>query len=169
MRRFQNISKTLNKELTEKFPNIDSATYSADHKVEGFTYLAVSVFEQWLGKDDYHLIENVSDEEDRNRASKLNLLSEKLIEITRVYTYRFKGRNSDRVAFKEFKNRELLKHYCSGSNEEYFKVAIPEYECIYLGSDDYTNIIYYRNINKLKAFLDLISDCGLYTIEHWEQ
>ena len=46
MRKFQNISKTLNEELTEKIPNIDSATYSTDHKVEGFTYLAVSVFDQ---------------------------------------------------------------------------------------------------------------------------
>lgn len=169
MRKFQNISKTLNKELTEKFPNIDSATYSADHKVEGFTYLAVSVFDQWLGKDNYHLLENVSDKEDRKRNSKLKLFSEKLIETTRVYTYRFKGRNADRVAFKEFRSRELLKDYFNGKNDKYFKVAIPEYECIYLEGDDYTNIIYYRNIDKLNELLDLISICGLYTIEHWNQ
>jgi len=169
MRRFQNISKTLNKELTEKFPNIDSATYSAAHKVEGFTYLAVSVFKQWLGKDDYHLLENVSDEEDRKRTSKFNPLIEKLIENTKVYTYRFKGKNADRVAFKEFKSREFLKHYCSSTNDEYFKIVIPEYECIYLESDDYTNIIYYRDIDKLNEFLGVISTSGLYTIEHWEQ
>jgi hypothetical protein len=169
MRKLQNVSKTLNKELTEIFPNIDSVTYSAAHKIEGFTYLVVSVFEQWLGKDNYYLLENVSDEEDKKRTSKLDLLSEKLIEKTKVYTYKFKGKKADRVVFKDFKNRELLKHYCSCTNDEYFKIAIPEYECIYLGADDYTNIIYYRDIDRLKQLLELVSICGLYTIEHWKQ
>ena len=35
--------------------------------MEGYTYLAVSVFEKWLGKENYHLLENVSIEEDKKR------------------------------------------------------------------------------------------------------
>ena len=73
MRKFHNVNKTLNSKLMKIFPNIDSVHYGTDHKMEGYTYLAVSVFEKWLGKENYHLLENVSIEEDTKRIDILNL------------------------------------------------------------------------------------------------
>ena len=97
------------------------------------------------------------------------MLNEKLVSSTKVYTYRFKGKNRDKVAFKEFYDSNLLINYCCNQHSEIFQIALPEYECIYTESYDYTNIIYYKNFDKLNQLLKLVTECGLYTIEHWEQ
>lgn len=167
MRKFKNVNKYKNIELMQQFPEIDTVMYSEGRDIGCYTYLAVSVFDQWLGKENYHLLENTTSEEDSKYVASLQRLNECISESTKVYTFRLKGRKGNIVKFKEFNSIISLNCYCN-NEADYFKLVIPEYECLYFEADDYTNVIYYKDKIKLTKFLKLISNCGLHTIEHWE-
>jgi hypothetical protein len=144
----------------------------AVEETDSYTYMAVSVFNRWLGPEDsIKLLQNVSKKEQCERDSKFNLLSKVIIENTEVINFVYKGRWSKaRLQFRKFLSEEAKKNYLKvgGNTSKYmFKVALPQFEALYFESWDDTHVFYLRDLKYAKILEKWATECGLHTIDKW--
>ena len=86
MRRFSVLDKNAQMELREKFPDLDKLVAVED--TSEYTYMAVSVFDRWLGHDDaLKILSDVSEEEQRERDSKFIKFAENLVSNTEILNF----------------------------------------------------------------------------------
>jgi len=172
MRKFQVLDKKDQISLREKFP--DLAKLCAVEETEAYTYMAVSVFDRWLGQEDSikHL-SDVSKEEQQKRDSKFNKFAKKLINNTEIMNFTFKGRwGSEMPQFRKFTSDTAKEKYlmCTSNNvssSRFYQVVLPEFEAVYFESWDDTNVFYLRNPEHADLIEKWVTECGLYRLEKW--
>ncbi len=174
MRQLKSLGKNEQSQLDAKFPELIEQVYGFEKDVPGYSWLAISIFDHWLPKEEHHLIDDASNEVHLDRLNKLHSFSRKIIEKTEALTFRRKGRKKDKPVFKKFTNQEAANKYCESSTDltarfNLYVLVLPEYECIVKESRDYTNHVYYRNLKLLKPFLDIVKESGLKIIEKENQ
>lgn len=169
MRKLRNVEKSKSKELQAMFPDLLSICDGPRSEIGKFTYLAISVFEGWLGKENYHLLENVSDAVDSERKARFKLFHQSLFQEAEIYRFYFKGVSGKNILYKSFLTAESFYEYCGSECSNNIALVIPKYECIYVGGFDYTNIIYYKSTEKIAELIRLVQLSGLYTIKHWAE
>ncbi len=116
----------------------------------------VSLWSGWLGKENYHKLDSVSEED----WSKFNHLIRLISEKYNMLLVDFPNKK-----LKEIRNiEETLSDYeesMNKSREDFSYYVIPELNCI-IGEDwDYTYIIWYKK-NIIEKLENLIKEAGLY-------
>ena len=169
MRRFSVLNKNAQMELRNKFPDLDKLVAVED--TSEYTYLAVSVFDRWLGHEDsIKLLSDVSAEEQRTRDSKFIKFAEKLVSNTEVLNFTFKGRwNKALPSFRKFTSHKAKVDYlmCTPHNVDsshFYKVVLPELDAVYFESWDDTNVFYLRNPEKVAQIEVWANECGLHCL-----
>lgn len=89
MRKFLNVSKQRQKALEQQFPRlIDLAQVN---ETKEYTYLAVSIFDHWLNRDEaMELLGDLDASEIVRRASIFESFNHLLSEQTEILTFRFR-------------------------------------------------------------------------------
>jgi hypothetical protein len=174
MRQLKNLSKDEQSQLETNFPEIVEQVFGFEDDVPGYSWLAISLFDHWLSKEEHHLIDDVQNDIHLDRLCKLHSFSRKIIENTEALTFRCKGKKKDKPVFKKFVNQEAANKYCESSTEttarfNLYVLVLPEYECIIKESRNYTNNVYYRNEELIKPFLDIVRERGLKVIDKVNQ
>jgi len=169
MRKFLALDKQSQIELREKYPDLGKL-YAVDDTDE-YTYMAVSVFDRWLGAEDsIKYLSDVSEEEQLSRDLKFVKFAKKLIENTEVLNFTFKGRwSSAKPQFRKFTSDAAKEAYlmCAPHNvgsSHFYKVVLPELEAVYFESWDDTNVFYLRNPKHAEKIEKWANECGLYRL-----
>ena len=169
MRKFLALGKKDQINLRRKFPDLDK--FNSVEETDSYTYMAVSVFQRWLGEEDsVKYLSNVSKEEQQGRDSKFNKFAKKLIDNTEVLNFAFKGRWSSAVPqFRKFTSDTAKENYlmCAPHNvdsSQFYKVVLPELEAVYFESWDDTNVFYLRNTEHANQIETWANECGLYRL-----
>ena len=170
MRRFSVLNKKAQMELQERFPDLDNLV-TVEYTSE-YTYLAVSVFDRWLGHyDALKFLTDVSEEEQRTRDSKFIKFAEKLISNTEILNFTFKGRwHKAWPLFRTFTSHTAKVNYlmCTPHNvdsSQFYKVVLPELEAVYFESWDDTNVFYLRNPEKAAQIESWANESGLFCLK----
>jgi len=172
MRKLQNLSKNEQSELSTLFPDMEKLI--SVEETESYTYIAISVFDHWLGKEDSteHL-SNVSPKQQQKRDDKFNAFSNKIIENTEVVNFTMRGRpSSAHPLFRRFLSELAKREYMTRSSnyissKYFFKVALPELKAIYFESWDDTNVFYLRDEKNVALLETWANECGLYKLDKW--
>lgn len=169
MRKFLALDKQSQIDLREKYPDLDKLYAMED--TDAYTYMAVSVFDHWLGAEDaVKLLSDVSEEEQKSRDSKFVKFAKKLIENTDVLNFTFKGCwNSAKTQFRKFTSNTAKEDYlmCAPHNVDsshFYKVVLPDLEAVYFESWDDTNVFYLRNPKHAEKIEKWANECGLYCL-----
>lgn len=171
MCRIQNFPRTEQKKLSQLFPDIEKVICAQNSNA--YKFMAVSVYDRWLEEEDtLKLQSNVSPEEQRSRDEKFTVFSKKIIENTDVINLTMQGRcPKPQPVFRRFlSNTAKLQHMRNASNHvsscDFFKVALPKLEALYLESWDDTNIFYLRNEKSANIIESWANESGLYRLDY---
>jgi len=169
MRRFSVVNKNTQIKLRDKFPDLD--TLVAVDDTSEYTYMAVSVFDRWLGHEDsLTLLSDVSPEEQQTRDSKFIKFAEKLVSNTEVLNFTFKGRwNKSVPSFRKFTSNKAKIDYLLSTphnvdSAQFYKIVLPELDAVYFESWDDTNVFYLRNPEKAAQLEIWANECGLHCL-----
>ncbi|HFU75759.1 MAG TPA: hypothetical protein ENK66_05870 [Arcobacter sp.] len=117
----------------------------------------VSLWSGWLGEENYHKLENVTENEWGYFNKCIRLIAKQ---------YSMYSVNCNDKCIKEISNIEdTLSTYENSLNKnetEFIKYVIPELKCIITEEWDYTYIIWYKNNKTLKSLETLIKQSGLF-------
>ncbi len=171
MCRIPKFPKTEQKKLSQLFPDIERVICAQDS--DAYKFMAVSAYDSWLGEDDeMKLLSNMSLEEQRLRDKKFDVFSKKIIENTDVINLTLQGTSpKPRPVFRKFLSKTAkLQHMRNASNQltscNFFQVALPELEALYLESWGDTNIFYLRNEKSANIIESWANESGLYRLDY---
>ena len=169
MRNFINLSIDKQAELTEQFPDLlKLVCVEETHK---YSYLAVSVFDRWLGQEDsVKLLNDVPKSEQVRRNNLLYLFTMKLAQNTEVVNFKLKGKwKNSYPCFRGFTSAEAKAKYfepaISYISKDFFRVVLPELNAVYFESWDDTNVLYLRDPSKVQLINKWATECGVFCLE----
>lgn len=165
MRKFLNVSKQRQKILENQFPNlIDLAQVN---ETKEYTYLAVSIFDHWLTREEsMELLGDLDANEIERRASIFDKFNQLLSEQTEVLTFRFRGINGDKPKFKSFVSQEAQSSYLRQTDMGMYQAVLPELKAVYFEGYDDTNAFYLQDLSA-KSFIESCANkVGLHCLEH---
>ena len=125
--------------------------------------VAISVFDQWLGADNLHMLDckDLAEREDRNR----RMLSF-WMNIYDRYDVLCRFENDE---FKTENCRTVYETKCAydgnRSGNEFQCILIPALHAIYYENWDDTNVLWYADRTQISPLLLLAEDCGLHSLE----
>ena len=156
MRAFKNVSTKNQALLASTFLMLFEEDWS-DSK--SLNYRAISIWDHWLGEtNEYHLLLNVSPNEQQARDDKFRLLNASIIENLNVFNARF----SKKWRFKETCNKsELYNRLDPSYKKGSLLLLLPEIKVIYSYEGDDTAVIWYQNGSLLAEFNRWVEEAGL--------
>ncbi|TGE76662.1 hypothetical protein C7Y70_19060 [Pseudoalteromonas sp. KS88] len=170
MRKFRVLDKQTQLILCAQFPHLDKL--AAIEETDTYSYLAVSVFDHWLGEEGaVKYLSNVTADEQKLRDSKFIKFSQKLIENTEILNFTFRGKHSKAFPiFRKFTSNDAKEKYlaCAPNNVDsshFFKIVLPQLNAIYFESWDDTNVFYLRNTEHRNQLELWAKECGLHCLE----
>lgn len=169
MRKFKNLKNERQIELTRQFP--DLLKLSCAEETFEYTYLAVSVFDHWLGREkSVKFLDNVPGDEQSRRNNILYSFSKKLAQNTEVINFKFRGRwNRSYPLFRGFTSIGALEKYLepaiSHPKKNFFRIILPELGAVFFESWDDTNVFYLRDSSKINLIREWAIECGMFCIE----
>lgn len=133
------------------------SNYYENHEPQScFSKTFVSLWNGWLGKDDLHKLDQVSEAEWRR-------FNDWLREIARDYLFYLP--DFERQALTPVDNVELLlvdfQRSQNKTSDQFIRLVIPELECIITEDWDYTYIVWHKNNGALERLDPLIRRGGL--------
>ena len=127
---------------------------------------AISVFDHWLTAEeaDKEIFIDDNEKELLNRRNKFKNFIETLSTKTDLYTWKYKKHN--RLHIQKPSNTKDVLRKCDfenlySLNGKRYNFLIPEFSAIYEEGWDWTNIIRYKDEEKIKPILDMAKTCGL--------
>jgi len=141
-------------------------------KGEGGTYnkLIISVFERWMTKEEYENYDDVDLETLKDRRIKYSTAINEIHKLTQTYIW--KQKRHSRVVFLRPNNLDQLMSFCKIKTQTFatgrtYDILLPEYSSVFSQEDDWSNILWYKEKNKIEPILEIIKNSGLYVIsEH---
>ncbi|MCO7251995.1 hypothetical protein NH454_19410 [Pseudoalteromonas sp. Ps84H-4] len=160
------MSKQRQKELEAQFPNLIDLVQV--NETTEYTYLAVSIFDHWLTREEsMDLLADLDRNEIERRTSIFDEFNQLLLEKTEVLTFRFRGMNGDKPKFKSFVSKQAQSSYIRQTDMGMYKTLLPELNAVYFEGYDDTNIFYLQDLT-VKSFIEsCASKVGLHCLEHW--
>ncbi len=134
---------------------------------EFYKYVCVSVFDKWLTEEECEII-FTNDEilllDWRKRFE--NAIIE-IFNLTDIYLWRKKRHN--RISYYRPKSLKHLLIKCDISNQTWrngrrYDILLPEFSAFYSEEWDWTNIIWYKDFEKVKPILDALQKAGLHIL-----
>ena len=163
MRKFINLNKSDQHKLSAQFPNLLELV-SVEETLH-YNYLAVSVFDGWLGAEVFAL-DSPSEKEQKNRNDALFSFSNKLASETDIINFKISGkRNQWKPRFRGFTSNRAKIEYLKPSNKVNFKVVLPELGIVFLEGYDYTNVMYLKDLAFKAQIKQWATECGVYCID----
>ena len=133
------------------------STYFADWEVKpGYKKEYVSLWSDWLGKENYDKLDEVTEKDWGRFNNWIRLLSEKFaIELV----------NCENESLQEITDIEsVLSNYEESMNKDaslFLKIVLPELGCIISEEWDYTYIIWHKENGAVKTLAPYIQEAGL--------
>jgi hypothetical protein len=159
----KNVSSSKALELSKMYPFI--LDLFMDEPVDIYSKIFISAFNKWPNENDFSskILEssNLSNFYKRHRT-----FNHYLVNKFDCYTIRFKGQKKETINFKKFLSKEKAQEYLEPSpynisSNSYFNLLMPECEVIYFENFDFSNVLYYRDENKIS---DIITSCNLHEL-----
>lgn len=168
-----NISDHELKAIKNKVPDFKRILEEDESFIEKGVYkkIFISVFDHWLTKDEADALIFIDHDlnELKRRREKYETVIKELYNSTATYLWRYK-RNNRIFIQKPLTCNDLLRkcdfnNLWSESGRRY-SFILPELSAIYNEEWDWTNIIWYRDIEKIKPILDIAEKVGLHIIKY---
>src|ERR1700712_5616969 len=123
-----------------------------------FTKEFVSVFDGWLGTEELHELDDVTENEWKRFNTLINLISER---------YEIQVVNCERKTCLPVSNVEsVLQTYAAAMEKDsshFTKLVIPSLDCVLTEEWDYTYIVWHKNNGAVEALKPLVTAAGLYS------
>jgi len=166
MRKFQNVSRYRQSKLEAQFPDILKLV-QVEPSVN-YTYVAVSIFDHWLSREEsMEYLSNLSHEEIERRGQVFDCFNQLLINNTEILTFRFKGISKSRPQFKNFSSQKVLSDYLRQTDIWMYETVLPELTAVYFEGYDDTNILYLRDLAHKPTIEKWAKEVGLHCLEQW--
>ena len=169
MRKFKNLANQEQVKLREQFIDLDKIFAVEDTPT--YTYLAISVFDHWLTKEefDYHLV-NTIDEKQNLRNEALYAFSKKVMSNTKVVNLKWGGlKGKRRPLFRSFTSEQAQLDYflpaIGSSGKPFFLSALPDLNVIFIESWDDTNIMYLKDESVKPLIKKWAAESGVYCLD----
>ena len=169
MRNFINLSDEKQIELSKQFP--DLLKLSCVEETPKYTYLAVSIFDHWLGREDsIKFLNDVPKDEQTRRNNLLYSFSKKLTQNTEVVNFKFRGKwKRSYPLFRGFTSVKAIEKYLepsmSHTNKGFFRIILPDLGAVLFESWDDTNVFYFRDSSKISLVKEYAAECGVFCLE----
>ena len=171
MRKFKNLSNQEQVKLREQF--IDLEKKLAQKDISEYTYLAISVFDHWLTREEFdsHLF-NTSVEEQKLRNKALYSFSKNVVESTRVVNFKLCGlKSKQKPLFRSFTSEKAKLDYflpvIGSSGKSFFLSVLPDLNVIFIESWDDTNIMYLKDKSVKPLIEKWAAESGVYCLDKW--
>ena len=159
------ITKNHIKEINEKLPSLQKVIEkeNTDYKM-----IFVSVFDHWLTQDEFQpKIHTEDTEEIKIRRENLQNFIIGLFNVTPTFNWKIKRRN--RFFLYPFETIKQILNKCEIQNQhgetgQRYDIILPEFQAVYSEEWDWTNIIWFRDQEKIKPLIELAEKSGLYIL-----
>ena len=154
------------KEIKERLPFVQNLIEGED---TDYQMLFVSIFDHWLTQDEFDPeIHKVDRKELKIRREKFQSFIDGIFHLTNIYSWKYKRHN--RFFIYPFTSLNQLTKKCKideqhGESGQRFDLIIPDFRAVYSEEWDWTNIIWYRDKEKIKPVIELAKNSGLYILE----
>jgi hypothetical protein len=166
MRSFQNLKKTENGELSERFSFL--LKYNEDCTKEDCSWAAITIFDHWLYESDsFDLIEGASLGTKASWTSNIKHFLHQLAQIETPLKYRYRGRNSkQRLQFASYTGTGDSGDYLSELFDRTYhpNVVFPELGIDLWFEDNWTLHFKYKSHSEAISLFKLVAYCGLYVL-----
>ena len=157
------------KKLKKSFPEVNRLLEIGESN-NLYSSLAVSTFDHWLSRDEAEVLFDISEEEQLQRNEDHFEFCKLLFKNTEVYDLRYKKRrNKEHHIFRKFTNFESFEKRVDNDSWfhgfSFYILALPKYEAIYHQNYDDTQILYYRDRDKLTEFMELVKKANIHILE----
>jgi hypothetical protein len=162
----KNITNNHRKEINEKLPSLRKLIERED---TDYQMIFVSVFDHWLTQDEFQSKIHTKDSKEISiRRENLKLFAKGLFNLTPTFTWRIKRKNRFFIypfnSEKQILNKVDIQNQHGESGQRY-DVILPEIEAVYSEEWDWTNIIWYRDQEKVERLIELAKCSGLYILK----
>ncbi|MGR6502469.1 hypothetical protein [Shewanella sp. Koi 1] len=113
MRKFRNLPKKENNQLSEKFSFL--LKYNEDCTEEDFSWAAITIFDHWLYEtDSFNIIDEATNEQKLEWNKRIKTFLSKLCDIEQPIRYKYVGRNTkQRLQFSRYVESPKVGEYVS--------------------------------------------------------
>ena len=160
------ITKNQISDIKEKLPSLLNLIEKED---TDYQMIFVSVFDHWLTQDEFEPHIHTEDpKEIAERRNKLQSFIQGLFNLTPTFTWKTKRNNRFFIYPLETENQILNK--CEIQNQhgetgQRYDIILPELKAVYSEEWDWTNIIWFRDREKIKHLIELAEKSGLYILK----
>ena len=129
----------------------------------------MSVFDHWLTEDEFQSEIHTEDRTElKERRDKFKKFTVGLYNLSSIYSWKYKRHN--RFYIYPFTSLNQLTEKCKiddqhGENGRRYDLIIPDFGAVYSEEWDWTNIIWYRDKEKIKPLIELAQESGLHILE----
>jgi hypothetical protein len=155
--------------LFRRFPALPDVL-SVEHPSQ-YEYRAISIFDDWLGKDNLHKLDTATKADYDARSEPLKRFSELLLRDTEALGIAV-GEPLDVSApsIFAFSSPEEAQRYARPStwdaeSTNFFRLLLPELKAIYLESWDFTNALFLLNLSCLPRIHEVAANAGVFVLE----
>lgn len=161
----KHISKIEQNFIRKELPEVSNILLRKDK--ETYSKMIVSVFERFMTPEEFEIYDDIDDKTLNERRRKFELSVIKMYENTTCYLWKFKRHK--RIFFYKPTNLKQVLNKCDIKSQTFmtgikYEILMPEYSAIYSCEWDWTNIIWYKNEEKIQPLLKIIKDSGLHII-----
>ena len=169
MRKFINLSKNRQVELNSNFPDL-LKLYSVEDSSH-YKQVAVSVFDQWLTREEF---QNDSPDkiEQLRRDKSLHDFTKIMSKETEILNFKFKGKwECSYPSFRKFTSQDAMDSYLhpaggNDSSDKFCRLVLPEFKAVFFESWDYTNIFYIQDDKVIPQIKKWARESGVYCLEY---
>jgi hypothetical protein len=152
------------KEIKAGLPDVKKQLYEDR---QSYNSVCVSVFEKWLTDEECKQIYEKDKTIIDDRRKKLENVIVEFFNLTNVYLWRHK--RHFRISFYKPTSLKHLLKVCDIANQTWgsgqrYDILLPEYSAVYGEEWDWTNIIWYKDYEKIKPLLSAVEKSGLYVL-----
>ena len=117
----------------------------------------ISVFDGWLGEENYHKLDKVTEKE----WSSFNILVKSIFD--KYHLYIADHENKSCVVIKDINSiLSTFKEMMDKEPSQFTKLIVPELNCVITEDWDYTYILWHKNNGAVEKLAPLVKQAGLY-------
>lgn len=152
--------------IKEKLPSLQKLVEKED---TDYKMIFVSVFDHWLTQDEFGpAIHTEDSKEIAQRRGKLKYFIAELLNMTPTYSWKIKRKN--RFFLYPIQSLKQILNICKiniqhGESGQRYDIILPELQAVYSEEWDWTNIIWFRDQEKVKPLIELAEKSGLYILK----
>ena len=163
------MKKLTNQELKNIKYQIPSIQELIENENEKYDLIFISVFDHWLTENEFNNeIHEIDKKEIIDRRKKFENFISELYDLTPTYLWKYKKQNRFYI-FSVNSKSHLLKR-CdiknqTGESGKRYDIILPEFRAVFCEEWDWTNIIKYKEREKIEPLLNLAKKVGLNVLE----